>query len=174
MADLRDDSHDELAIPESRSVSPVDETNSLIAPATGSDHPSTPTTSHSQALPPPQTDPDPAAQQLDPAVSVASHERGEEKHSSGTGTACHGAHLWTPVELHLITVMSFVALYGVLIVALLVMLVVDRRNLGLATSRFSLHYLWTYGPTLGECSILRMARANISSLVGGCNLMGSY
>ncbi|KAK0625700.1 hypothetical protein DIS24_g10987, partial [Lasiodiplodia hormozganensis] len=54
---------------------------------------------------------------------------------------------WTPFYLQRTTLLGFALVYVVLLVALVVLGAFDQKNQGLATSKSSRHYLWTYGPT---------------------------
>lgn len=59
---------------------------------------------------------------------------------------------WTPFYLRRMTLLGFALVYVMLLVALVVLGAFDQRNQGLATSKSSRHYLWTYGPTAGACA----------------------
>ncbi|GIZ39395.1 hypothetical protein CKM354_000278100 [Cercospora kikuchii] len=55
---------------------------------------------------------------------------------------------WTPIALRPASLYALASLYVTLAMGLIVLVVVDHKKQGLATSREGLHYLWTYGPTL--------------------------
>lgn len=55
--------------------------------------------------------------------------------------------LWTPFFLRRFTLFSFIAFYLLIAASIVVLVVIDRAQQGLASARTSQHYLWTYGPT---------------------------
>ncbi|KAF2140426.1 uncharacterized protein K452DRAFT_55747 [Aplosporella prunicola CBS 121167] len=55
--------------------------------------------------------------------------------------------MWTPFWLRRGTLAAFILSYILLIIGIVILLVVDRKSDGIATSESRLHYLWTYGPT---------------------------
>lgn len=57
---------------------------------------------------------------------------------------------WTPFYLQPATLIGFVVVYLVLLLALVILAVADAKRNGIATAKSSEHYLWTYGPTAGR------------------------
>ncbi|KAK5059867.1 hypothetical protein LTR84_009750 [Exophiala bonariae] len=53
---------------------------------------------------------------------------------------------WNPGALHWLTLVSFFAVYVMMLATTIVLFEVSRSNAGLATSKSSHHYAWTYGP----------------------------
>ena len=61
---------------------------------------------------------------------------------------------WTSTYLHNKTLLGFAVAFLCLLLAVIVLAVVDAKQDGIANAKSSEHYLWTYGPTAGACSIL--------------------
>lgn len=85
--------------------------------------------------------------------SVCSEETAADLASSSSGlpekplpTVAAGP-AWQPLYLRRTVLLAFAAVFAAAVAALEAILVVSDRNRGLATSRTSLRFVWTYGPT---------------------------
>lgn len=61
--------------------------------------------------------------------------------------------LWRPRSLHRTTLGIFAVTFCLMLVGLEVLKQYSDRHQGLTTTTEGKHYLWTYGPTAGKCSV---------------------
>lgn len=83
---------------------------------------------------------------------------------------------WSPWLLRRRVFYSFMIAYGICIIVLMILSIVDLTHTGLLTISHDIRYVWTYGPTLGENDrTLRvtMMLANAISLFNHCCCLGA-
>lgn len=69
---------------------------------------------------------------------------------------------YSPLALHLISLLGFVAIITTLAVSLGILYSQSERHQGMATADESWHYVFKYGPTAGALHILQNRRAELS------------
>lgn len=70
------------------------------------------------------------------------HIRGPPVHNSGAEPLP-----WRPLFLRRLVLFGFITIFVLVIGAIEGLLAASRHNVGIATSSYAQHYLWTYGPT---------------------------
>jgi hypothetical protein len=71
-------------------------------------------------------------------------------HDKPVGHAVDTAQSWVPLALRRRSLVAFMVVYIILIIALAILFNYSNHHNGLVSSRANLHYLWTYGPTAGK------------------------
>lgn len=74
-------------------------------------------------------------------------------HDNRNGDAFETAQAWIPLALRRRSLAAFMVVYIVLIIVLAILFNYSNRHNGIVSSRESLHYLWTYGPTAGNYTL---------------------
>jgi hypothetical protein len=78
-------------------------------------------------------------------------ERNPSVSDDTDGCTTDATHAWLPLALRRESLVVFIVAFTILIVVLAVLFDYSNKHNGVASSRANLYYLWTYGPTAGEC-----------------------